>query len=77
MAAKDHSERGRLLKAIKYLEDGPRNHQGSLQAKKMKSVVGIWEARVDRANRLTFEYAVDGALVLRTNCRHDEVLRAP
>ena len=36
---------------------------------------GVWEAYVDRANRVTFHY--DGeTIVLRKNCNHD-ILRRP
>ena len=37
---------------------------------------GVWEAYVDRANRVTFHYADDGTIVLRKNCNHD-ILRRP
>lgn len=37
---------------------------------------GVWEAYVDRGNRVTFEYAVDGSIVLRNHCNHDILKRS-
>lgn len=76
MATKTHADRGQLAKALRYLADDPRGHQGSLQTKKMQGYDGIWEARAGLNGRLTFHYDGD-VLVLRTNCRHDEVLASP
>jgi hypothetical protein len=37
----------------------------------------VWEAYVDRANRVTFERPGGGVIVLRNNCNHDIVKRRP
>ena len=47
-----------------------------LRVKKMEGVEHIWEARVSRSLRLTFELESD-ALVLRNIGRHDETLERP
>lgn len=46
-----------------------------LRAKKMRGHRDVWEARVDRANRVTFERRGED-LYLRANCNHD-VLGSP
>ena len=48
----------------------------SLQVKKIQGTVGIWEARVDRQYRLSFEMAGD-TIYLRVVGNHDEVLKHP
>jgi mRNA-degrading endonuclease YafQ of YafQ-DinJ toxin-antitoxin module len=48
----------------------------ALRAKKMQGTGHIWEARVSRSVRLTFELEGD-TLVLRTIGRHDETLERP
>jgi mRNA interferase RelE/StbE len=45
----------------------------SLRVRKLKGTEGIWEARVSRSLRLTFEIHGD-LLLLRTIGRHDEAL---
>ena len=48
----------------------------SLQVKRIKGTAGIWEARVTRSCRLTFE--MDGnELVLRNIGEHDATLKNP
>ena len=49
-------------------------HPG-LHAHKMQGAVGVWEAYVDRANRVTFRWD-DDTIVLLNHCNHD-VLRKP
>jgi mRNA interferase RelE/StbE len=48
----------------------------ALRVKKMQGTVHIWEARVSRSLRLTFEVKGD-TLVLRNIGRHDETLERP
>lgn len=72
---KSHAEKGQIAKAIEYLRDA-RQHQASLQAKKLAGT-NIWYARAGLSGRVTFEYAPDGMIVLRTNCDHADVLRSP
>lgn len=37
----------------------------------------MWEAYVDRANRVTFHYAPGDKVVLRSHCNHDIVSKNP
>lgn len=48
----------------------------ALRAKKMQGTGRIWEARVSRSLRVTFELEGD-TLVLRNIGRHDETLERP
>ena len=48
----------------------------ALRVKKMQGTGRIWEARVSRSLRLTFEVEGD-TLVLRNIGRHDETLERP
>ena len=48
----------------------------ALRVKKMQGTGHIWEARVSRSLRLTFELEGD-TLVLRNIGRHDETLERP
>ena len=48
----------------------------SLRVKKIQGAENIWEARVSRSIRLTFEIHND-TLILRNIGRHDETLERP
>ncbi len=48
----------------------------ALRVKKMQGVEHIWEARVSRSLRITFELEGD-TIVLRNIGRHDETLERP
>jgi mRNA interferase RelE/StbE len=48
----------------------------ALRAKKMQAVEHIWEVRVSRSLRMTFELAGD-TIMLRNIGRHDETLERP
>ena len=48
----------------------------SLHTKKIKGKEGIWEARVDIHNRMTFEIISD-TIYLRVVGNHDDVLKNP
>ncbi len=48
----------------------------ALRAKKMQGVEHIWEVRVSRSLRMTFELAGD-TIILRNVGRHDETLERP
>ncbi len=62
-----------IAKCVELLADNP--HHPGLEAHRMQGHPGVWEAYVDRANRVTFHY--DGpTIVLRKNCNH-EILRRP
>jgi hypothetical protein len=64
---------GAILRTLKRLSEGDRSP--GLGVKKMQGFKGIYEARVDDANRVTFERR-DGVLYLRANCNHD-ILKNP
>lgn len=61
-------------KALRLLATNTRHP--SLRAKKIKGTEGIWEARVSRSLRLTFELHED-LLLLRNIGKHDETLDQP
>ena len=48
----------------------------ALRVKKIKGVEHIWEARVSRSVRMTFEIEGD-TIILRNIGRHDETLERP
>ncbi len=63
--------------AIKGLESLARNIQyPALGVKKMQGVHDIWEARISRSIRLTFEIHHD-FFILRNIGKHDATLRKP
>lgn len=64
-----------ILKCVARLGEDPR-HPG-LRTHRLQGVSGVWEAYVDRANRVTFHYGDDGRIVLRNNCNHDILTRRP
>jgi mRNA interferase RelE/StbE len=65
--------RSKVLEAVSRLQDDPR-HPG-LRTHRVWGTPGVFEARLDQGNRLTFHW--DGpTLVLRTHCSHD-VLKNP
>ena len=47
-----------------------------LHTKKVRGMKGVFEARVDKANRVTFHYE-EGKIVMRNHCNHDIVKRSP
>lgn len=61
-------------KALRLLAENPAHP--SLRLKKIQGVHGIWEARVDRACRMTLEIHPDQYL-LRNIGKHDETLGNP
>jgi hypothetical protein len=73
--SKPHDQRGAILKTIKRLADDPR-HPG-LRVERVKTYPGVWSARVNRSDRLTFHWDDEGHIVLRYNCHHDEVYGKP
>jgi len=62
-----------IARCIELLGDNPR-HPG-LHTHRVQGTAGVWEAYVDRANRVTFHWA-GPAIVLRNNCNHD-ILKTP
>jgi hypothetical protein len=73
LAKKTPEQQGAILRCIKKLEAHP--DSPGLRVKKMQGYDNIWEARVDRGNRLTFERDGD-VITLRTHCNHD-ILNSP
>jgi mRNA-degrading endonuclease YafQ of YafQ-DinJ toxin-antitoxin module len=70
---KERHMQGAIARCLELLGDNPR-HPG-LQTHRVQGMPGVWEAYVDRANRVTFHY--DGEkIVLRNNCNHD-ILNRP
>jgi mRNA interferase RelE/StbE len=65
----------KIKKQIALLAENPRHP--SLQTKPIQGVPGIYEARVDRDYRLTYERDADDTLVLRVVGKHDETLKKP
>lgn len=64
----------KTVKALRLLAENPAHP--SLRLKKLQGVSGIWEARVDRACRMTLEIHPDHYL-LRNVGKHDETLGNP
>jgi hypothetical protein len=64
-----------IARCVSLLADNPR-HPG-LEAHLMQGVPGVWEAYVDRSNRVTFHYDDARRIVLRNNCNHDILKRRP
>lgn len=66
---------GAIYECVARLIDG--DTSPGLRVKKMKGLDGIWEARVDRKNRVTFEYLEDGTIRFLNNCNHDILRKRP
>lgn len=66
--------REKVNKAIRLLAADPRHP--SLRLKRMHGKPAVWEARVDRQHRMTFEVEGD-CYVMRNVGKHDETLRQP
>jgi mRNA interferase RelE/StbE len=66
--------RAQARKAISQLAEDVR-HPG-LMVKRIRGTKGIWEARVSRSCRLTFQVEGD-TIILRNIGEHDEVLGRP
>ena len=66
--------RAKVDSALGMLLVDPRH--SSLRVKKMHRFPGVWEARVDRQHRMTFEIRED-CYVMRKVGKHDETLRQP
>ena len=64
----------RANKQFSFLLENP--HHPSLRVKKLKSKEYIWEARITRGYRFTFQM-IGNTYLLRRIGKHDEVLRRP
>lgn len=63
-----------IVECLQRLANNPRHP--ALQTHRVQGVPGVYEAYVDKANRVTFEW--DGpAIRLRHNCNHDILKRSP
>jgi len=72
MSKKPPSMQAAILECVARLGENPRHP--SLRTHRVQGVKGVFEAYVDMANRVTFEW--DGpAIRLRNNCNHDIVKR--
>lgn len=67
--------REKLKKQIGLLAADPRHP--SLRVKKVRGTGSVFEARVDRGVRFTFEFGRDGGIVLRVVGPHDPTLKRP
>jgi addiction module RelE/StbE family toxin len=65
----------KVKKQIRLLAESPRHP--SLQTKPIQGAAGIYEARVDRDYRMTYERLNDDTLLLRVVARHDQALKNP
>lgn len=72
---KPPQDQSRILRALEKLKRDP--EYPGLHSKRVQGTDHVWESRVDRANRITWEWGNDGAVVLRNNCNHDVPGRAP
>jgi mRNA-degrading endonuclease RelE of RelBE toxin-antitoxin system len=70
----EDADADRVEKALRQLTEDPR-HPG-LRVKKIQGAERIWEARVSRSLRLTFEFQ-DDWIVLRNVGAHDRTLKNP
>lgn len=66
---------GAIAECIHKLVSDPTNH--GLAIHQVTGHEGVWEAKVDQGNRLTFEYLEDGRVLLRNHCNHDMLDRSP
>lgn len=64
-----------VLDCLRRLADDPK--YPGLRVHKMQGVDKVWEAYVDGANRVTFEYIDEGGISFRMNCNHDMLYRNP
>lgn len=67
--------KAKTKKALRLLAKDPRHP--SLRSKPIQGAPGIYEARIDRDYRLTYERLPDDILRLRVVGKHDEALKNP
>lgn len=75
LEAKPPKLQAAVLECVQRLADGPQSNAG-LRTHPVQSHPGVFSARVDRANRVTFHWD-QGVIVLRNHCNHDAVYRRP
>lgn len=71
LAAKDARMQGSILKAIEQLRRDP--HYPGLRTHSTKGRPGVFGARLDKGNRLTFQWE-GSTIVLLNHCNHEQVL---
>jgi mRNA-degrading endonuclease RelE of RelBE toxin-antitoxin system len=67
--------RRKVIIALRYLAENPRHP--SLRTKAVKGAPGIYEARLYKNYRMTYERLPGDALRLRVVARHNEALKKP
>ncbi|RCK76797.1 MAG: hypothetical protein ANABAC_3222 [Anaerolineae bacterium] len=68
----------KAFKAFRLMAENPRHP--SLRVKKIKGSEQIWEGRIDRQYRFTFQFVEEGGqtiIVFRNIDNHDECLKNP
>jgi len=65
----------KIKKQITLLAENPRHP--FLQTKPIQGAEGIYEARVDRDYRMTYEREADDTLLLRVVAKHDIAIKNP
>ena len=65
----------KIRKQIRLLAENPRHT--SLQTKPIRGAAGIYEARIDRDYRMTYEREAGDTLLLREVGKHEETLKNP
>jgi mRNA-degrading endonuclease RelE of RelBE toxin-antitoxin system len=72
LAKKTPSQRGAILRCVERLGDDPRHH--GLRTARIRGTPATWEARVDRSNRVSWEYGAHDEIVVVNHCSHEDVL---
>lgn len=72
---KTNEQAARIMECVVRLGDDP--HRPGLHTSKVRGRRGIFEAYVDGANRVTWEWADRGVIRLRAHCNHDITSRNP
>lgn len=75
LAKKPAPMQSAILECVRRLSED-RRHPG-LRTHPIRGTAGVFEAYVDKANRVTFNYDQDGAIVLRNHCNHSVLSRRP
>ena len=71
---KNPIERAAVLECVERIIDDPTNK--GLHIEPVQSHPGVFSARVDRGNRVSFHREGD-LVVMRNHCNHDRVYRSP
>ena len=66
--------RASIDKCVELLSMNP-YHPG-LHAHRVRGRKGVWQAYIDQANRVTFQYG-ENSIILRNNCTHDMPKQSP